>query len=125
MQNDVNVLVVDDDPVVLACLSCMLRNLGYGVLQATHGQEALEVLMQNKGKVHILLSDVMMPTMDGFTLRNKVLECWPRVQTILMSGSAPCALPDANLECVLLWKPFGISALSCILSEASSGGRAP
>src|SRR5260370_27778260 len=58
------VLVVDDDPDILQTLALCLSTEGYRVLTASNGQEALELLKENKP--HALLLDLMMPVMDGW-----------------------------------------------------------
>jgi CheY-like chemotaxis protein len=59
------VLVVDDDPDILQTLALCLTSEGYNVLMASNGQEALELLRQQKPAC--ILLDLMMPVMDGFT----------------------------------------------------------
>ena len=63
------VLVVDDDPDILQTLALCLSTEGYGVLMASNGQEALEVLRQQKPAC--ILLDLMMPVMDGWEFRRQ------------------------------------------------------
>lgn len=71
MENEC-ILVVDDDRDIVATLKIQLEKEGFAVLAAYDGQEALELL--NREKVHLILLDIMMPKMDGFSAIMKIRE---------------------------------------------------
>jgi signal transduction histidine kinase len=80
------VMVVDDEPDVRYFLEVILKTNGYDVISAPHAQAALAMLQQRPGSIHLLLSDVGLPTMDGFELCRQMRETHPGVKTILCSG---------------------------------------
>ncbi len=86
------ILVVDDEPALLE-LSCqILDDHGYHTLQASSGSEALEIL--EKQTVDLLLSDVIMPKMNGYQLAEIVTEKYPQIKIQMVSGFSD----DRNLE---------------------------
>ena len=64
------ILIVDDEPSNVTLLSVRLRALGYGLIEAADGVEALQVLRSQS--VDLVLSDVMMPNIDGFELLRQI-----------------------------------------------------
>jgi len=78
------VLFVDDERNVLASLQRGLRNEPYNKLFAESGQKALEILEKNK--VHVIVSDMRMPGMDGLTFLRKVKEKYPDIVRIVLTG---------------------------------------
>ena len=77
-------LVVDDEAELLAVTTELLREKNYHVMSANSGKEALSILQQQK--VDLVLSDVIMPEMDGFQLAQKIEQNYPEVIIQLMSG---------------------------------------
>lgn len=62
------ILVVDDDPTLISAHSLFVQSLGFGVLTATNGQEALDLIRERQDEVGLVLADVRMPVMDGYQL---------------------------------------------------------
>jgi CheY-like chemotaxis protein len=79
------VLVVDDDPTIRACVSLLLESAGYAVVEAEDGLEAL--LLISKSTPDVLVSDLNMPRMSGFDLLFEVRRRFPQIVTIAMSGA--------------------------------------
>jgi CheY-like chemotaxis protein len=79
------VLVVDDDPAIRACMTMLLESVGYDVAVAEDGLEAL--LLINESAPDILVSDLNMPRMSGFDLLSEVRRRFPQIVTIAMSGA--------------------------------------
>ncbi|MEJ2130686.1 MAG: response regulator, partial [Gammaproteobacteria bacterium] len=86
-------LIVDDHPGVLGMLSRMLARLGYSVLQASDGEEALRVIEANRNGIDLVVSDVVMPGMHGTKLAAEIESRWPHIKIMLMTGYAPDSLP--------------------------------
>ncbi|HLL17944.1 MAG TPA: HD domain-containing phosphohydrolase [Rubrivivax sp.] len=84
------VLCVDDEPNILSALKRTLRGAGYGVLTATSGEQALQMLedMADLHPVNVVLSDMRMPGMDGAQLLEQVHARWPELVRILLTGQA-------------------------------------
>ncbi len=115
------VLVVDDEPVVLRAVGRQLRSLGYEVLEAGSGGAALERLAQHRGAVDLLLSDVLMPGMNGPDLVRRVQALRPGTPVLLMSGYYGDDLPDSPslaLSVPLLRKPFTRDELAAAVAAA-------
>jgi two-component system response regulator SaeR len=79
--------VVDDESAVRAVAESILVRAGYVVLSAKDGVEGLTVFKQHQRTIGLLLSDVMMPNMNGVELANRVLELDSRMPVIFMSGN--------------------------------------
>lgn len=79
-------LVVDDDATVRRVLQISLERAGFRVLAAEHGVQALQLLDANPGAVDLILTDVVMPEMDGVTLAERVLTRPSPPRLLFMSG---------------------------------------
>lgn len=82
----VRILLVDDEKNVLDIGKKMLNRLGYEVLLAEDGQEALEIYNENKNKIDIVLLDMVMPRMGGGETYDRMKEINPQVKVLLVSG---------------------------------------
>jgi two-component system cell cycle sensor histidine kinase/response regulator CckA len=82
------ILFVEDEDPVRTFVSRALQNKGYKVLEADSGEAALEVLDSYTGPIDLLISDVVMPQMDGPTLARQVIGKYPEIKIILISGYA-------------------------------------
>ena len=80
------VLIVDDDEDVLEIAAMLVRDLGYSVVTARSGADALRLLKRDR-TVSVLFSDIVMPGMDGETLAQLALAVRPGLQVILASGA--------------------------------------
>ena len=80
------ILVVEDEPVVRELAESYLTFLGYNVLIATNGAEALELCLKSQEPVHLVLSDVVMPEMSGPDLALRLSPIFPETKWIFMSG---------------------------------------
>jgi PAS domain S-box-containing protein len=109
------VLLVEDEPAVRRISAKMLGDLGYDVLEAENGVKALECLEGLSGAVNVLLTDVLMPEMDGKQLVEQVTQIWPEIKIVFTSG-----YPEAHLKLrnawianhTLLQKPFIMAELA-------------
>ncbi len=106
-------VVEDEDPVRLfACRA--LSNKGYRVLEASSGESALKILQSAEHEIDLLISDVIMPTMDGPTLVKEARKSWPNLPVIFVSGYAVDVFRE-HLEAEefrFLPKPFSLNALA-------------
>ncbi len=82
----VTVFLVDDEDMIIDVGSDMIRHLGYDVLVAANGNEALDVYSRNKDKIDIVILDMMMPGMDGGTTYDRLKEIDPDTKVLLSSG---------------------------------------
>jgi CheY-like chemotaxis protein len=108
------VLVAEDDTTILKLVSHLLGRQGYTVLEAPGGPEALALAETYNDRIHLLLTDVVMPNLDGKALSLKVLKLHPGMRVLFMSGYMITDLMNkwqimpADL---LLSKPFTSGAL--------------
>ncbi len=114
------VLLVDDDEILRKTLAEALGMLGYRVLAAASGEEALGLFRQARGRVDALVSDVVMPGMDGFTLARTLRAENPALAVVLQSGyddrqRRAAAPADADLR--VMDKPVPVGALARALHE--------
>lgn len=106
-------LIVDDQPDVLDMAVELFRSLGYEVLAANSGEEALEMIRRTPD-IHLLFSDVVMPGMNGIDLGQRARVINPEIKVILASGYAEPALKTDNAsldEFQFVAKPYTISEI--------------
>jgi len=114
------ILLVEDEDAVRLFGSRALRNKGYDVLEATDGETALDVIANTKTPIDLIISDVVMPGMDGHTLVNLARQELDGVKTILMSGYSEDVFrngPDMDPEIAFLGKPFTLKGLAAKVKE--------
>ena len=115
------VLLVEDEDAVRSFAVRALQQRGYDVLEAATGVEALEVLSRHDGDVDLVVSDVVMPEMDGPTLLKKLRSERPDIKIIFISGYAEDSfsrnLPE-NEDFMFLQKPFGLKELAAAVKAA-------
>jgi len=114
------VLLVEDNAMILETTSRMLKHLGYKVMDAGSGKDALRIMGISKDQVDLLLTDVVMPGMSGFELFNRVIAIKPGLKVLYMSGYsydliARHGVLDDGVS--LIKKPLTISALAYKLRE--------
>ncbi|HWY61532.1 MAG TPA: response regulator [Rhizomicrobium sp.] len=122
------ILLVEDEEAVRSFAARALRMRGYNVLEASGGEEALEIVKHGKAEIHLLITDVVMPNMDGPTLVRHVKELKPALAVIFMSGYAEEAFRrnDEKAEDVhFLPKPFGLKQLAAKVKDVLSAQPPP
>jgi two-component system, cell cycle sensor histidine kinase and response regulator CckA len=117
-------LVEDEDPVRLFSARA-LRNKGYKVIEAKSGEAALEVISSGGEKVELLITDVVMPRMDGPSLVKHVRELYPEMRVIFISGYTEDAFrkrlhSDGDIH--FLPKPFSLKQLATKVKEVMLAG---
>ncbi len=101
------ILVVDDDDPVRVMLARLLRTQGYTVLQAAHAAEARAIL--DTKRPNLVISDIVMPGESGIELRRGILERWPDLPVILISGysaEGPAEFAARTPNTTFVQKPF-------------------
>ena len=82
------VLVVDDEEMVRRLVARILGTLGYHVLEARSGQEAVRLLRRGAHRINGVVTDVAMPGIGGRELGETIAQCWPQIRVLYMSGFA-------------------------------------
>jgi two-component system cell cycle sensor histidine kinase/response regulator CckA len=117
------ILLVEDEEGLRSLNARGLRSRGYSVIEASNGVEAMEALEQENGAVDLVVSDVVMPEMDGPTLLKTMRGRNPDLKIIFVSGYAEDAfgksLPE-NQQFAFLPKPFTLSQLVAAVKETMS-----
>ncbi len=118
---DETILLVEDEVAVLRVTARMLAHLGYRVLQATHGAEALEIARAEDRAIDLLLTDVLMPEMNGVTLAQDVQSLRPDIRVLYMSGYTGDVLQVQRAgqpEAQLVQKPFARETMAQAIRQA-------
>ena len=116
------VLVVDDEPAVRSVVEQTMIRFGHDVITATDGLDALEKL--SLGRFDLVITDMVMPEMDGVKLISHIQERYPNVKIIAISGGGINHTPQDCLGMAVkagavktLMKPFMLSELSSMTTE--------
>jgi len=117
------ILVVEDDLSVLKLTKQLLENLRYDVLTAIGPEEALKTAKKHKNKIHLLLTDVVMPEMNGKELVIQIQAVYPDIKSIFMSGYTSNVIVKHGVldsDVTFIQKPFHKIELSKIVSKVLS-----
>jgi CheY-like chemotaxis protein len=124
VQGGETILVVEDEPGVLRLIGETLRVHGYKVLAVGDSAEALEMANREGEHIDLLLTDIMMPKINGRTLAAAWKARYPDLKVLLMSGywEDPSGKEKlSSLGCVLLQKPFSSLRLARTIRETLDG----
>ena len=103
------VLVVDDERAIRGLVARMLMGLGFTILEARNGLEAVELYGSYRSGIALVVTDIDMPVMDGLEAIDRMRELSPDVRVLVMTGTGR----DLNISgCQLLRKPFTLRQLS-------------
>ena len=108
------ILLVEDEDAVRTLAQQILQNLGYTVLSAARGAEALMLAQTRNGPIHLLITDVVMPGLDGRHLSEAVTRLRPGTKTLFISGHADDTVLRHGIPttgATFLQKPFDLEAL--------------
>jgi two-component system cell cycle sensor histidine kinase/response regulator CckA len=122
------ILVVDDQRFARRVAYRILSEAGYRVLEAEDSEEALDALRIIRGRVDLLMIDVVLPGLDGVELANHVREEWPDRRILFMSAYAAEVLAEhglAYLDVPFLAKPYTRGEVRAKVREALERRQAP
>jgi signal transduction histidine kinase/ActR/RegA family two-component response regulator len=124
------VLIVEDDVRVRASSAATLHRLGYTVVEAADGEEAIELAAGHHRPFDLLLCDVVLPGLDGAELARRLRGDWPDLAVVFVSGYHDLAPPlverdGTRVPGVLLPKPYGRAALAQAVRRALDARAAP
>jgi len=108
------ILIVEDDKEVRKLAVRILTRQGYSVLDGSYGDEAFDVCRQHKGPIHLLLTDVVMPGLDGRALSESLSKLHPEMKVLYMSGyTEDTVIHRGVMEKGMnyIQKPFTVSGL--------------
>jgi PAS domain S-box-containing protein len=120
------ILVVEDDKEVRNLTVRILKRQGYTVLDGSYGDEAFSVCRQHKGPIHLLLTDVVMPGMDGRALSESLSQLHPEMKVLYMSGYTDDAIVHHGVMekgMNYIQKPFTVNGLTKKVRELLDKSR--
>jgi PAS domain S-box-containing protein len=120
------ILLVEDEEGVRKLTLKVLQRLGYTVLTATNGEEALNVLEQRGASIDLVITDVIMPKLAGHDLAERLSQRYPRCRVLFMSGYAPDAIGRHRVldkRTAFLPKPFSPTGLGQKVREVLDAAR--
>ena len=103
------ILLVEDDENLLQFAKTVLFEFGYNVITATNGKKALEII-ENNNRIQLIITDFMMPDINGRELSNKVRAMKPEINIIVTSGYEPDQISEED-NINFLQKPFSVNQL--------------
>ncbi len=121
VRGDETILLVEDEPAILELVMMMLTNLGYTVLTAGTPGGIIHLAGEYAGKIHLLMTDVVMPEMSGSDLARNLLSRYPLLKHLFMSGYTADVIAHNGIldEGVnFIQKPFSINELAFKVREA-------
>jgi PAS domain S-box-containing protein len=117
------ILVAEDEGALRESISAYLSHNGYQVLKASNGEEALSVAAQHEGTISLLLTDVVMPKLEGAGLAAELTKLRPGILTLFISGYTDHRvlehLPEPH-KYIVLQKPLNLRALLATIGETIS-----
>ncbi len=115
------ILLVEDEPAVLRMTKIILERQGYSVLSVASPAEALKVAESHAGKIALLVTDVVMPEMNGLDLAKKIQTVCSGLKCLFMSGYTANVISHQgvlNKGVLFIEKPFSMQALAAKVREA-------
>ncbi len=125
LSGDETVLVVEDEVLHLELVELMLESYGYQVLAASSPGEALLAAKRHKGKIHLLLTDLIMPEKNGRELSNEITSLYPDMTCLYMSGYTNDIIVHQGIldeEVHFIQKPFSMQHLALKVREILDTG---
>ena len=114
------VLLIEDEPIILKTVSTVIKRLGFTVLTAQDGVEAVELFGQHPDEIRLVVSDLTMPRMNGWETVTALRKIAPGIRIILSSGYSEAQALEGHhpeLPQAFLSKPYEFKALSDALSQ--------
>jgi two-component system, cell cycle sensor histidine kinase and response regulator CckA len=123
-----NILLVEDEDILRRCLHNTLSSMGCFVLQASDGAQALEMAKRQLLLIDLVVTDIVMPRMNGRELVNSLRALRPKLPVIFMSGYSDIAPTRDELRSgsvAFFQKPFGVDGLRKAVEDILAGARIP
>jgi DNA-binding NtrC family response regulator len=114
------VLLVEDESAILEITTTMLEHLGYTVLAASTTGEAIRLANEHPGEIHLLITDVVMPEMNGRKLAERLMPLHPNLKLLFMSGYTSNVIAHQgvlNEGVCFIQKPFSMKDFATKVRE--------
>ena len=122
-QGSGTILLVEDEPQFMMAAKALIQALGFSVIEASNGQEALELYQLNTEQIIMVVTDLSMPIMGGYTLIRELKLVNPELPVIISScfGDTPVAARMTGEVAGLLNKPYSLDQLREVLKRVVEG----
>jgi two-component system sensor histidine kinase EvgS len=120
MGNQETILVVEDEPMILKLTEKILEKMNYKILTAETTDLALDIVAKHSNKISLLITDVVMPKMNGKQLADKILAQNPDIKVLFMSGYTADVIVEHGVvaeEIQFIQKPFSKNDLAAKIHE--------
>ena len=120
-ENPASVLVAEDNPAVREFIVRALSSIGHKVTEAIDGQQALEALRREK--FDVLVTDIVMPNIDGIALAMKAIRLFPDLKIVMISGYVQERMRAHTLDALahkIIAKPFSLEEICEVVNNALS-----
>jgi PAS domain S-box-containing protein len=126
LKGDETVLLVEDEESVRRVAMIILKELGYGTIEARNGEEALMLAEKHGGRIDLLMTDIVMPGMNGRELSDRLKRIHPETKPLFTSGYTENVIVhhgilESNLD--FIGKPYSVQALAAKIREVLGGIR--
>jgi two-component system cell cycle sensor histidine kinase/response regulator CckA len=122
------ILLVEDEPAILEITTTMLEHQGYTVRAAGTPGDAIRLAREHTGEIDLLVTDVVMPEMNGRDLAKNILSLYPQIKRLFMSGYTANVIAHHGVldeGVYFIQKPFSIKDLAAKVREALDGNENP
>ncbi len=123
---DIKILVAEDNPAVREFIVRSLQSMGCQVLAVSDGQEALDILARDK--FNVLVTDIVMPNVDGIALALKAVRIMPELRVVMISGYAQERMRAHNMDALahrIIAKPFSLEEICQAVKDALATPQSP
>jgi two-component system, cell cycle sensor histidine kinase and response regulator CckA len=121
IKSDITILIAEDDPLVRNMIRAIIQRQGYSFLVAADGSEAMTLSREYPDEIHMLLTDVKMPKMNGLDLAREIVKQRPGIRVLVISGEGSHEIRKANIALPFLRKPFTPKPLLAELQKVLNG----
>ncbi len=121
LRGNETILLTEDEPSILEMTAIMLEGMGYTVLKAGTPREAIRMAEEHIGDIHLLITDVVMPGMNGRDLGSNILSRYPYIKHLFMSGYTANVIAHQGVldkGVHFIQKPFSVSSLAAKVRDA-------
>jgi DNA-binding NtrC family response regulator len=124
LQGNETILLVEDAQPILNLVSRMLENFGYRIVAASSPAAAIRAVAENPDRIDLLLTDVVMPEMNGRELAKNISALRPEIKCLFMSGYMDGVIAELGMlkeDTHFIQKPFSVQTLAAKVREALGG----
>jgi len=124
-EETMNILVIEDEEMVLEVAQAMIERMGYTVLPAVNGEEAVKIAEQHSREIHLAILDMGLPDMEGKEVYSRIIFLRPQMRIIICSGDSIEGTPGEIRKAGVgfIQKPYNYDSLLAIISAVLKSGE--